>query len=178
MKLNTCLVLSLDLSGCSLVSKKHMSSKYFHFSIPFISATFKTSNLFFFDHHPEQKLNLIYAETWPAGRSCLWDDIHRVEKYRPPLAPMHILSFTAAISLLSCGQPKWHHPLNYSSKTYLLTPVKWKISNKSDNLAGPVVTKHQDFIIILGGNDISHQNRTSLSLTAIIKDAHKGRWHK
>lgn len=68
--------------------------------------------LLLFDHHPEPKLNLICAETWPAGRSCLSDDINWVEKYRPPLAPMPILSLTAAITLLSCGQPRWHHPLN------------------------------------------------------------------
>lgn len=126
----------------------------------------------------QKKLNLICTETWPRGQSCLCDDIRQVEKYRPPLAPMHILSSATAITLLLCGLPRWHHPLNKSSKSYLLTVIKWKISNKGDHQPGPVVRKHQDCIIILGGNDISHQARTSLPLTAIFKDAHKGRWHK
>lgn len=122
----------------------------------------KHQNISFFDHVPEQKLNLICSETWPGGRSCLCDDIHQVEKYRPPLAPMHILSSAADITLLSCGLPRWHHPLNESSKPYSLTLIKWKISNKADHQPGPVVRKHQDFIIILGGNDISHQAMNQL----------------
>lgn len=88
------------------------------------------------------------------------------------------VSSAAAITLLSCGQPHWHHPFNESSKSFSLTPIKWKISNKGDHQQGPVVRKHQDFIIILGGNDISHGARTSLSLTATIKGAYKGGWHK
>lgn len=132
----SCPVLRLGLSGYWKAQAKrgwlntHTWSQYFHFSAPFISTILKTSNHVFSDHDPEHKLNLICAETWPAGQSCLCDDIDQVEKYRPPLAPMHILSSAAAITLLSCGQPWWHHPLNKSSKSYLLTLIKRGISNK------------------------------------------------
>lgn len=103
---------------------KQAFSFFYSFHISHLKKKKNFKSFLFWSSSRAKKRNLICAETWPAGRSCLWDDIHQVEKYRPPLAPMPILSFTAAITLLSCGQPRWHHPLNDSSKSYLLTPLK------------------------------------------------------
>ena len=106
--------------------------------------------------------------------------------WHTPSGKVQTPSSTHANSLLRCS---YHSPFmrpasvtsplkNKSSKSYLLTLMKWKISNKFDHKQRPVARKHQDCIINLGGNYISHQARTSLSLTVIFKDAHKGRWHK
>lgn len=101
------------------------------------------------------------------SQSCLWDDIQPVEKYRPPPHPTVSSSHAYSITLLSWGQHRWHHPLSCSHESYLLMPLKVQISNKCDNHIGPLARNHQDFIIILGGDDIS-RTRPSLQMQILL----------
>lgn len=130
----------------------------------FLILTFFSSS--FFLHHPEWKLNLICAETPPAGRSCLWDDTCWVEKYRPPhlpqvpclFSPPPQLSFAFHAGSLGDITP-WTAPLRriywlHKNRGYLTRVI---------TVCGPAVRKHRVFIIILGGSDISHRNETSWS---------------
>lgn len=76
-------------------------------------------------------------------------------------------SHAYSITLLSWGQHRWHHPLSCSHESYLLMPLKVQISNKCDNHIGPLARNHQDFIIILGGDDIS-RTRPSLQMQILL----------
>ena len=168
----------LKASGQARLTR-HMWSQYFHFPAPsHISTIFKTPNLFFCDHDPEHKLHLICTETWPAVLIMpLWWHMHQVEKYRPPRA-LNTLSSDEALPLLSCGQPRWHHPLNKSSKSYLPTLIKKKgrcltrvITNQS--LWGESIR----FSLSSWKAAISTMRPELVPSTSILKDANEERWH-